>query len=95
MIPSACVCGQPVTMRLCVHYKYPRTGWLPEAADPYYVRGGGYSLTTCGNPQCEPDALLACREQIIDGFVFTPRPYLPSGLSAEQVAGLELEVLTW
>jgi hypothetical protein len=87
-----CICGHEAIFKQYVHYQYPRTEWLPGADDPYRVHGGGYSIMTCGNPQCELGALLACRVQIIDGFVFTPRPHLPSGLSAEQMAGLELEV---
>lgn len=89
---SFCACGSPVTLRLYVDYSYPRAEYLPEAMDPWRVHCGGYSMWTCGNPRCEPDALLACREQIIDNFVLTPRPWMPCGLSAEQVAGLELRV---
>jgi hypothetical protein len=87
-----CACGGPVILRLFVHYAYPRAEYLPEAADPWRVQGGGYSMWTCGNPQCEPDALLAVREQIIDHFVLNPRSWMPCGLSAEQMAGLELYV---
>jgi len=76
-----CICGQPTTVKLYVHYKYPRTEYLPEAMDPHYVHGGGYSIETCGSPQCEPDAFLARREQIADG------------LSSEQAAVLELQVM--
>ncbi len=77
-----CACGQMARVRLYVHYKYPRTNWLPGAMDPFNVHGGGYSIITCGNPQCEPDALLACREQIISS----------SGLSGERAVALELDV---
>ena len=90
---TICVCGQPSTLKMYVRYKYPRTEWLPAAGDPYYVHGGGQSFTTCGNPHCEADAFLACRDEIIDHHVLTPRPWLPSGLGAEQLAGLELFVI--
>mgnify|MGYP001604594644 CR=1 FL=1 len=39
-----------------------------------------------------PQQVETCREQIIDDHVLTPRPWLPSGLSAEQMAELVLEV---
>jgi len=87
-----CACGSPVTLRLFVNYTYPRAEYLAEAGDPWRVHGGGYSMWTCGNPACEPDALLAVREQIIDDHVLLPHSWLPCGLSAEQMAGLELLV---
>lgn len=86
-VSESCACGRPAVLRLAVHYKYPRAGWLPEAMDPYFVHGGGLGIETCGDPQCEADAFLACREQIVDGHVL-----VPSALTAEQVAGLELQV---
>jgi len=88
-----CACGHEAVLRLFVHYRYPRAEWLPEAVDPYYVHGGAGSIETCGNPQCEADAFLACRERIIDNHVLMPGSWMPSGLSAEQMAGLELQVM--
>lgn len=80
-----CTCGSAATLKLFAHYRYPRTEWMPEAMDPHYVHGGGYSIEVCGNPQCEADAFLACREQIISN---SRRP----GLTDGQIAGLELQV---
>jgi hypothetical protein len=84
---AICVCGQSATVRLYVNYKYPRTEWLPEAGDPEYVHGGGVSFTTCGEPECEPDAFLACREELIDHHLLEC-PWI----SAEQMTALELQV---
>jgi hypothetical protein len=87
---NTCTCGHEATLRLPVHYRYPRREYLPEAMDPQYVHGGGYNIFTCGNPQCEADAFLACRERIIGNH--TLLSWL-SALSAEQAAALDLEVL--
>lgn len=84
-----CACGAPATVKLYVHHKYPRAGWLPEAADPWNIHGGGESIEICEDPRCEPDALLACRVRIIDHSVLRPWPG-SCGLSDEQIAGLEL-----
>jgi len=92
MPAGRCACGKPATVKQHIHYKYPRSEWLPEAVDPYYVHGGGRSIETCGSRFCERAALVACREQIIDSHVLSPRSWLPSGLSAEQMASLELEM---
>jgi hypothetical protein len=90
---TVCACGHDAIFRQPVHYSYPRAVWLPEAThDPWRIHGGGYSIRTCGNPQCEPAVLGKLREQIIDDHVLTPRPWLPSGLSAEQMTELVLEV---
>ena len=83
-----CICGQPATMRLYVHYKYPRAEYLPEAVDPEYVHGFGRSFTTCGDPGCEADAFLACREKIVDHSLLNC-PWV----SAWQMAALELQVV--
>ena len=89
---AVCACGHDAVFRQFVRYSYPRAEHLPEAADPWRIHGGGYSIRTCGNPECEPAALETCREQIIDNCVLQSRPWLPSGLSVEQMAGLELGV---
>ncbi len=86
-----CVCGQPAVIKLYVHHRYPRTEYLPEAVDPFYVHGGGWHIETCGNPACEPDALAVCREQIIDFYVLASG-WMPCGLTGAQMAGLELSV---
>jgi hypothetical protein len=85
-----CACGSPLALRLFIHCRYPRTAYLPEAMDPWYVHGSGYSIEICGDPRCEPDALAACRTQIIDDYVLRALPWMPSGLTDEQIAGLEL-----
>jgi len=87
-----CSCGHEAIFKQYVRYKYPRSEWLPDAMDPYYVHGGGRSIETCGNRFCERAALVACREQIIDSHVLDQCSWLPCGLSTEQMAGLELEV---
>jgi hypothetical protein len=84
-----CACGQPATLKLYVLHRYPRTEYLPEATDPWSVHGGGYSIEICDDPRCEPDALADCRTRIIDHSVLRAWPG-PSGLSDEQIAGLEL-----
>lgn len=89
---AVCTCGHDAIFRQIVHYSYPRGEFLPEADDPWRVHGGGYSIRTCGNPHCEPVALEVCRGQIIDDCVLTPRSWLPSGLTADQMAGLVLGV---
>jgi hypothetical protein len=87
-----CACGQPGTVDLYVRYAYPRAEYEPLAVDPHHVHGGGHRVLFCGNRFCERAGLVACREEIIDHFVLNPRPNMPSGLSAEQMAALELEV---
>ena len=87
-----CACGRMAVKTLSVRYRYLRAEPLPDAMDPHYVLGGGYRVSLCGNPFCERRAFVTCREEIIDHFVLNPRPGLPSGLSAEQMAGLEMEV---
>lgn len=87
-----CSCGSPVTLRLFVHHRYPRTEYEPMAVDPYYVHGGGWDILTCGNPQCEADAFLAVREQIIDHHL-RMCTWVPLQEAAEQMAGLELLVV--
>jgi len=86
-----CICGQPASVRLYVHYRYPRTEYEPMAVDPHYVHGGGPSFTTCGSPQCGAGAFLACRERIISDHL-RMCTWLPLSVAAEQMAGLELEV---
>jgi hypothetical protein len=82
-----CACGHEAVKRLFVNYRYPRAGFLAEAMDPWYVRGGGWSIWTCGNPLCEPDALLAVREDIIDHSL-TCFPWV----AGWQMAAIELYV---
>ena len=89
---GVCTCGHDAIFRQHVRYSYPRDEFLPEAVDPWRVHGGGYSIRTCGNPECEQVALENCRGQIIDDCVLLPHPWMPSGLSAEQMAGLELGI---
>jgi hypothetical protein len=84
-----CTCGQPATLKLYVRYRYPRTQYLAEAVDPWYVQGGGESIEICGDPRCEPDALAVCRTRIIDQSVLQALPG-SCGLTSEQIAGLEL-----
>jgi hypothetical protein len=76
---TRCACGRPAIQRLYVRYRYPRVRWAPDAMDPFYVHGGGCRIETCGNPQCEPDAFLACRERIAT-----------RGMTVGQAAELEL-----
>lgn len=85
-----CACGQPLALRLFVHYRYPRTECEPMAADPWFVHGApGSDLLTCGDPKCEPDALMAIREHIIDHHLRFCT-WIPLQEAAQQMAGLEL-----
>lgn len=87
-----CACGHPALKQFSINYKYPRAEYLAEAMDPYYAHGGDGHIWTCGNPQCEPSAFLAARERVIDHHVLVPRPWMPCGLSAGQMTGLEVEL---
>lgn len=87
-----CACGSPLTLRLSVHYRYPRTEYEPMAVDPWFVHGSpGRDILTCGDPKCEPDALLAIREHIIDHHLRT-YTWIPLQEAGAHMAGLELLV---
>ena len=85
---AVCACGHDAIFRQHVRYSYPRDVFLQEAADPWRVHGGGYSIRTCGNPGCAEAAIADCRVRIIDDSVLLPHAWL----SSEQIDGLELEI---
>jgi hypothetical protein len=58
-------CGKLAEQCLHVRFSYPRAIPIAEAADPYYVHGGGRKLLVCGSPVCDAAAMLVEQERIL------------------------------
>ena len=89
--PQCPHCGKPGAVRLRIHYCFPRPAPMPEAADPGRVHGSA-SLTTCGSPGCEADAVLAAAHSIAAGITRDAGKEAAAGLEWEAVGPEDVTV---